>query len=175
MISMDDHIKVIKTPEAEKVERQHLRRGCILKKLEIAVNYCGSRGARGIQLKLNEASCSVVESDGVGGKEFSMSCHFKNYEDDFCWSFTRVYGPTLKVEREGFWSELGAVRGFWSDLWCVVDNFNMIRFPSERSKGGHLSLAMRRFSEDTEVAKAGEAIFIRRGVWGSRASMGIRL
>ncbi|RVW44226.1 hypothetical protein CK203_089444 [Vitis vinifera] len=38
---------VIKTPEAEKVERQHLRRGCILKKLEIAVNYCGSRGARG--------------------------------------------------------------------------------------------------------------------------------
>ena len=47
MISMDHHIKVIKTPEAEKVERQHLRRGCILKKLEIAVNYCGSRGARG--------------------------------------------------------------------------------------------------------------------------------
>ena len=79
-----------------------------------------------------------------------MSCHFKNYEDDFCWSFTRVYGPTLKVEREGFWSELGAVRGFWSDLWCVVDNFNMIRFPSERSKGGHLSLAMRRFSEVIE-------------------------
>ncbi|KAL6323790.1 hypothetical protein AAG906_002258 [Vitis piasezkii] len=170
-----------------------------------------------------------------------MSCHFKMYEDDFCWSFTRVYGPTLKVEREGFWSELGAVRGFWSDLWCMVDNFNTIRFPSKRSKGGHLSLAMRRFSEELFIllslgglhhfsillelgegrrgpssfrfenmwlnkeglnfrgfmshplsleeeearkdvkefykkgGKAGEAIFIRRGFWGSQASIGVRL
>ena len=103
----------------------------------------------------NERGCGVLgqwvlQLMELEERSFSMSCHFKNYEDDFCWSFTRVYGPTLKVEREGFWSELGAVRGFWSDLWCVVDNFNMIRFPSERSKGGHLSLAMRRFSEVIE-------------------------
>ena len=32
-----------------------------LKKFEFALNYCGSRGLGGIQLKLNEALCSVVE------------------------------------------------------------------------------------------------------------------
>lgn len=31
-----------------------------------------------------------------------ISCHFKNYEDDFCLSFIAVYGPMLKKDREGF-------------------------------------------------------------------------
>ena len=53
---------------------------------------------------------------------FSVSCHFKNYEDGFCWSFTRVYGPTLKVERGVFWSELGAVRvcGLILGVWQTI-------------------------------------------------------
>ena len=46
--------------------------------------------------------------------------------------------------------ELGAIRGLWSDPWCVTDDFNMITFPSECSRGGRLSLAMRRFSEVIE-------------------------
>ena len=47
--------------------------------------------------------------------KFSVSCRFKNCEGDFCWSFTEVYGPMLKKEREGFWVELGAIRGLWSN------------------------------------------------------------
>ena len=43
----------------------------------------------------------------------SVSCRFESCEDDFCWNFTRVYGPTLKKEREDLWDELGAVRGLW--------------------------------------------------------------
>ena len=31
---------------------------------------------------------------------FSISYRFKNCEDDFCWNFTGVYGPTLKKERK---------------------------------------------------------------------------
>ncbi|RVW38201.1 hypothetical protein CK203_116611 [Vitis vinifera] len=46
-----------------------------------------------------------------------------------------VYGPTVKVEREDFLSELGAIRGLWNELWCVAGDFNMIRFPFERSRG----------------------------------------
>ena len=42
------------------------------------------------------------------------------------------------------------VSGLWSDPWCVADNFNMSRFPLERSRGSKLSLAMRRFSEVIE-------------------------
>ena len=33
---------------------------------------------------------------------FSVSHRFKNCEDGFCWSFTRVYRPTLKMDREVF-------------------------------------------------------------------------
>ena len=37
---------------------------------------------------------------------FSISCIFKSYEDGFIWTFTGVYGPTLR-KRESFWEELG--------------------------------------------------------------------
>ena len=60
--------------------------------------------------------------------KFSVSCRFKNCEGDFCWSFTEVYGPMLKKEREGFWVELEAIRGLWSNPWYVVGDFNVIRF-----------------------------------------------
>ena len=49
----------------------------------------------------------------------------------------------MKVEREDFLSELGAIRGLWNELWCVAGDFNMIRFPSERSRGGRMSPTMR--------------------------------
>ena len=56
----------------------------------------------------------------------------------------------MKVEREELWSELGPIRGIWNEPWCVARDFNMIRFLSERSRGGRLSQEMRRFSEVVE-------------------------
>ena len=86
--------------------------------------------------------------------KFSVLCRFKNYENESCWSFTKVYGPMLKKEREGFWGELGAIRGLWSDPWCMTNNFNLIKFSTKRSRGGSLPSTMRRFSkviEDLEL------------------------
>ncbi|RVW41222.1 Transposon TX1 uncharacterized 149 kDa protein [Vitis vinifera] len=77
----------------------------------------------------------------------SISWRFKNCEDGFYWIFSGVYGPTVKVEREDFFSELGAIRGLWNEPLCVTGDFNMIRFPSDRSRGGRLSPTIRRFSE----------------------------
>ena len=113
------------------------------------------------ETKIQEMSNGLVKSLGVGrclewgvlvfwdnrvlqleemevGK-FTVSCRFKNCEDGFCWCFSRVYGPTMKTERKELWSELGAIRGIWNEPWCIVGDFNMIRFPSKRSKGGRLS------------------------------------
>ncbi|RVW15364.1 LINE-1 reverse transcriptase-like [Vitis vinifera] len=42
---------------------------------------------------------------------------------------------------------LGAIRGLWSDPWCIGGDFNLIRFPNESRRGGRLSSSMRRFSK----------------------------
>ena len=89
----------------------------------------------------------VLELMGLEVGLFSISCRFKNVEDGFRWTFSGVYGPTLKRYREEFWEELGAIRGLWTDPWCIGGDFNMIRFPNERRRGGRVSSSMRRFSE----------------------------
>ena len=89
----------------------------------------------------------VLELEGMEVGLFSISCRFKNCEDGFNWVFSGVYGPTLKRYRELFWEELGAIRGLWSDPWCIGGDFNLIRFPNESRRGGRLSSSMRRFSE----------------------------
>nr|CAN78023.1 hypothetical protein VITISV_015519 [Vitis vinifera] len=58
----------------------------------------------------------------------------------------RVDGPTLGNAREDFWDEFGAIRGLWSDPWCIGGDFNVVRFPGERSGASRLTLAMRRFT-----------------------------
>ena len=49
-----------------------------------------------------------------------------------------VWRSTSKKEREGFWIELGAIRGLWIDPWCVVGDFSVSRFNEERSGGSRL-------------------------------------
>ncbi|KAL6320158.1 hypothetical protein AAG906_004667 [Vitis piasezkii] len=82
--------------------------------------------------------------------ECSISCHFKNCEDGFTWTFTGVYGPTKRRERENLWNELGAIHGLWNGPWCVAGDFNAILSPEERNRGGSFNSDMRRFAEVIE-------------------------
>ena len=67
---------------------------------------------------------------------FSISCRFRNCEDGFMWTFSGVYGPVLNSLREVFWEELGAISGLWEGSWCIGGDFNIVRFPCERRRGG---------------------------------------
>ena len=78
---------------------------------------------------------------------FSVSCRFKNCVDDIVWVFTGVYGSVCCRDREDFWEEFGSIKGLWSDQWCVGGDFNLVRYPEERSKGGGFTASMRIFSE----------------------------
>ncbi|RVX11490.1 hypothetical protein CK203_015858 [Vitis vinifera] len=99
----------------------------------------------------------VLQLEEMEVGNYSISCRFKNVEDGFCWVFSGVYGPSVKVEKEEFLSELGAIKGLWNDPWCVAGDFNMIRFPTERSRGGRLSPSMRRFTEVIEELELGSS------------------
>ncbi|WKA06292.1 hypothetical protein VitviT2T_024196 [Vitis vinifera] len=139
-----------------------------VKKLEWSVNYDGKTRKKGVVRSLGVGrflewgalnargaaggvvvywDSRVLELLGMEVGLFSISCRFKNCEDGFRWIFSGVYGPTMKRNRELLWEELGNIRGLWNDPWCIGGDFNMIRFPNERRRGGRLSPSMRRFSE----------------------------
>lgn len=79
--------------------------------------------------------------------QYSLLCRFKNCDDNFIWIFTGVYGPVHYSERESFWSELGDIKGLWSNPWCVGGDFYVVRLSNERRNCLNLSSTMRRFSE----------------------------
>ncbi|RVW51826.1 hypothetical protein CK203_085751 [Vitis vinifera] len=84
----------------------------------------GARGATGGVVVFWDNR--VLELVGMEVGIFSILCRFKNCEDGFLWTFTGVYGPTMKRYRELFWEELGVIRGLWSDPWCIGGDFNVI-------------------------------------------------
>ena len=76
---------------------------------------------------------------------FSVSCRFTNVSDQFVWAFTGVYGPNSVRDRRLLWEELFGLNSWWN-VWCVGGDFNVIRFPSERSGSTSFTAAMREFS-----------------------------
>ena len=64
--------------------------------------------SRGMLVFWDKRSLELVDME-VG--LFSILCQFRNVEDDFIWTFSRVYGPVLSGKKEDFWDELRAIRG----------------------------------------------------------------
>ena len=52
--------------------------------------------------------------------------------------------------RDAFWVELDSVRVRWSSAWCVLGDFNIIRYPTKRLGYTSFSPAMFNFSDFIE-------------------------
>lgn len=66
---------------------------------------------------------------------FSVSVVLENGRDGFQWMLTSVYGPSNYPVNLALWSELQAVRQFFSGLWVLCGDFHATRFSSKRING----------------------------------------
>ena len=103
--------------------------------------------------RLREESCwdkrVFAKMDVIVGK-FFVSVLLRRVMDDFIWAYTGVYGPNDDTQRSFLWEELLRVRARWPMTWCVVGDFNIIRYPSERLGCESFSPAMFAFLDFTE-------------------------
>jgi exonuclease III len=100
--------------------------------------YSASRGAPGSILLMWDRRVVEKIEEYVG--EFSVACSFRNVEDGFSWAFAGVYGPNLDGDRRLLWEELAGLLSWWNLPWCIGGDFNITRFPSERSGEAVLAL-----------------------------------
>ena len=52
--------------------------------------------------------------------------------DNFVWTCTGVYGPNDDNQQGALWEELARVHSRWNTAWCLIGNFNIIQYSSER-------------------------------------------
>ena len=74
----------------------------------------------------------VFEKLDVIAGQFSISVLLRGVVDDFVWACTGVYGPNDDGQWTTLWEELSQVRARWPMTWCLVGDFNTIRYPNER-------------------------------------------
>uniref|UniRef100_A0A2N9HB65 Reverse transcriptase domain-containing protein n=1 Tax=Fagus sylvatica TaxID=28930 RepID=A0A2N9HB65_FAGSY len=79
--------------------------------------YLESEGASGGVLIMWDKRVAEVQ-DCVKG-QFSISCRFKNVQEQFEWAFSRVYGPNVDADHLILWDELAGVRSWWGVTWCI--------------------------------------------------------
>jgi hypothetical protein len=106
---------------------------------------------------LDSRGCTVVScSCGIGRwwrkiigcvVEFLVTVSFRNVEDQFAWAFAYVYGPNADGDRRFLWDELSGLLSWWDLPYCIEGDFNVTRFPSERSGEARICPAMLEFSD----------------------------
>jgi hypothetical protein len=89
----------------------------------------------------------VVEKIEVYVGEYVVACSFRNIADDFTWAFAGFYGPNIDSCRRSLWEELAGLLSWWDLPWCIGGDFNVFRFPCERSGEACFRPAMTEFSD----------------------------
>ncbi|XP_062163474.1 uncharacterized protein LOC133870382 isoform X1 [Alnus glutinosa] len=65
---------------------------------------------------------------------YTLAVSLRNADDNFMWAFGGVYGPNDDGERRVLWNEMTGLMSWWDRPWCFGGDFNVVRFPSERSR-----------------------------------------
>ena len=84
--------------------------------------------------------------DSVVGS-FPISIVLKGVSDGFDWICSRVYGLTDGSLRDAIWAGLDLVKSQWAGAWCLLGDFIVIRYPTERFGCNSFSPTMFKFSD----------------------------
>jgi hypothetical protein len=87
----------------------------------------------------------VVEKVESYVGEYVVACSLKNVVDGFSWAFAGVYGPHIISSRRLLWDELAGLMSWWDMPWCIGGDFNVTRYPDERSGEARFCPAMLEF------------------------------
>ena len=68
---------------------------------------------------------------------FSLSAVLEDKDNGCAWIISSVYVPIDRSLQSSFWCELDSIRRKWAGPWCMGGDWNITRFPSERSGGGN--------------------------------------
>jgi hypothetical protein len=107
----------------------------------VCLDSCGA--SRGILILWDKRVVEKIE-DCIG--VYSLAMKFKSIEDNSIWVFAGVYGPNNIKDKRTLWEELVGLMSWWNLPWCIGGDFNITRFPSERSGAG-CRLAMSDFAD----------------------------
>lgn len=102
-----------------------------------------SNSAGGIILMWKENQIDVVNSF-LGAFSITIQCSFQGQKEGW---ITGVYGPCDYQDRKRFLLELYDLQGLCQGIWCVVGDFNMVRWSEERLNGNSSSRSMKRFNK----------------------------
>ena len=84
--------------------------------------------------------------DSVVGS-FPISIVLKGVSDGFEWICSGVYGLTNGSLRDAMWPGLDLVKSRWAGAWCLLGDFIVIRYPTERFGCNSFSPTMFKFSD----------------------------
>lgn len=76
---------------------------------------------------------------------FFVVLSFRNIDNSFGWAFPGVYDPNDDNDKRVLWNELAGLMSQWNLPWCIGGDFNITRYPCERSSDTRSSPACRSF------------------------------
>ncbi|WMV33130.1 hypothetical protein MTR67_026515 [Solanum verrucosum] len=80
-----------------------------------------------------------------------FNMNFKDGQNqNLTWYLTAVYVKCKRMEKKDLWCELEAMRSLYEGPWVVCGDFNVIRYPSERTNCSSINGAMSEFYDCIE-------------------------
>ena len=76
-----------------------------------------------------------------------LTCKLEGEVQNVTWFLSAVYADCNPIIRKELWGELTTIRNTFEEPCVVCGNFNVTRYPNERTGSHHLSGEMTEFTD----------------------------